>query len=116
MSNRYHLSYDAICVDGLPENNRSNEVRSCLLELLFRRLNAENIKRPTQSTIVFDTVFDDKEVSSVVETWRRDNDVYYYLSKVADNYDNAGAGYLRRNVELDNNIRTEYFKIKENNI
>ena len=102
MNNRYHLSYDVI--DSAASADRSDSVRKSLLQMLYDRLKAENVKRPTGSTIVFDSNKDDREVSAVIEEWRLGNVVYYYLSKVADNYDKAGAGYIRKNESLNDNI------------
>lgn len=110
MSNRYHISYDAI--DTTDSSYDATKVRVSLLRVLWRDLAASNIKRPVESTIVFDTDFDDRTVSLAVSAWRKSAQVYYYLSKVSDNYDNAGAGYIVGNQKLTDSLIEEYEGVK----
>lgn len=86
---RYHLSYD---VEDSTEDN-CNKTREDLIRALVDVLKASFIKRPVQSSVLFDTNKTDEEVLSVVKTWRIRNKVSYYISKVASA---DGGGFVDR--------------------
>lgn len=107
---RYHLSYDV--KDSTEESYDAGELRKSLLKMLWSSLKARNVKCPVASTIVFDTECDDRTVSMAVAMWRKTANVYYYLSRVSENYDNAGSGYILANDDMMANVKEEYESIK----